>query len=324
MKFLLYTGCTPKVAEPELRISAKALTEALGWELMELPEFVCCGGSHLQDTDEKESMYINARNLAFADASGRDLVTLCNTCQFVLANCRSKLLKDTELRSTINQELAVDGLEFTGTSRVRHFLYVLLDELGLEGIKSRCIKGLDKLRVASFYGCHNIRPGSLQSDLNTAEDAWKPASLDSIVEALGGTSVAYPMANKCCGFHVSLYKENLSAALSGAVLKQAHERRADLLITPCPLCHTSLDAAQYEAKKAVGLGLGFPLPLPSFLRSFELTPAFIKEDFDLPVLHFEQLIGLAWGIRPRKLGLQHNIVSWKKSPALAAYIKKKV
>lgn len=136
-------------------------------------------------------------------------------------------------------------------------------------------------------------------------------------------TIPYPLANSCCGFHVSLYAAQTSESMSGAILKQAHERGADLLITPCPLCHTSLDAAQYEAKRAIGLGVGFPLPLPTFIRRSELVPDLIKEDFDLPVLHFEQLIGLAWGIQPKKLGLQHNIISWKKSKPLVAYIRKK-
>lgn len=321
MIYSLYTGCTPKVAEPELLKSAAALAEYLKWDLIERREFTCCGGSHLQDRSDEETLLLNARNLAYADAEGMDLITLCNTCQFVLADYRLRLLEDRDLQEKVNQKLKDINLEFTGRSRVRHFLYALIEELGYEGISERVVKPLKGLRVASFYGCHNIRPSGLQSALNGGESPWKPRSLDRLVEALGGEPVIYPEANSCCGFHISLYAGATSAKLSGNILRQAHEKGADLMITPCPLCHTNLDAAQYEAKRALGLGFGFPLPLPRFLKHSELTPGFIREDFSLPVLHFEQLIGLAWGIDKRKLGLQHNIVSYRRNQKLRNYIK---
>ena len=322
MIFSLYTGCTPKVAEPELLKSALAIAELLEWNLIEKKEFTCCGGSHLQDYSDEDTLYLNARNLAYADDEGLDLITLCNTCQFVLADYRTRLLNDRKTAERINKKLSESGLEFTGKSRVRHFLYVLIEELGYDGIKERVVKPIKGLKVASFYGCHNIRPSAVQTDVNMGESPWKPRSLDKLVEALGGEPVYYPEANSCCGFHVSLYAGGTSAKLSGNILRQAYERGADIIITPCPLCHTNLDAAQYEAKAAVGLGIGFPLPVPSFLKNFELTPAFIKEDFEIPVLHFEQLIGLAWGIDAKKLGFKHNIVPYRKNKKLKALIEK--
>ena len=321
MIYSLYTGCTPKIAEPELLKSALALAEHLGWDLIEKREFTCCGGSHLQDLSDEEALFINARNLAYADDEGLDLVTLCNTCQFVLADYRNRLLNDNAAAERVNRRLGSAGIRFTGESRVRHFLYVLIEELGYSGIGERVVKPLEGLKVASFYGCHNIRPSAVQNDLNIGESPWKPRSLDKLVEALGGEPVYFPAANSCCGFHVSLYSGKTSAKLSGSILRQAYERGADIIITPCPLCHTNLDAAQYEAKRAAGLGVGFPLPIPGFLKNLEITPGFIKEDFEIPVLHFEQLIGLAWGINRKKLGFRHNIVGYRKNKNLKALIE---
>ena len=321
MIFSLYTGCTPKVAEPELLKASLAIAEKADWTLIERKEFSCCGGSHLQDLDDDEALLLNARNLAYADEQGMDLITLCNTCQYVLSDYRKNLLSDTKLLGTVNRELAKSGLEFTGKSRIRHFLYALLEEVGTERISELCEKPLDGLRVASFYGCHNIRPSALQNDLNSAESPWQPRSMDRLVEALGGTPVFFPESNSCCGFHISLYAGKTSAALSGRILQQAYERGADLIITPCPLCHTNLDAAQYEAKRSLGLGIGFPYPLPQFIKKFELMPGFIREDFDIPILHFEQLIGLAWGLGKRKLGLQHNVVKYRKNRNLKRLVE---
>ncbi len=314
MTYALYTGCTPKVAEPELLMSAMAVAGALGWNLVEKREFTCCGGSHLQDYDDGMALLANARNLAYADEEGMDLVTLCNTCQFVLADYRSRLLADGELRDRTNERLAPLKIRFTGKSRPRHYLYVLIEELGYEGIAARVKNPLRGLKVASFYGCHNIRPSAIQAEANGGEDPWKPRSLDKLVAALGGEPVSFTDTNGCCGFHTSLANAKVSGALSGAILSQAHEAGAEALITPCPLCHTNLDAAQYEAKAAIGMGIGFPLP--RFIEGFRLTPGFLKRGFSLPVLHFEQLIGIAWGIDPRKLGLGRNIVPARSNPRL--------
>ncbi len=316
MTFALYTGCTPKVAEPELLKSAYALAEHLGWDFIEKREFTCCGGSHLQDADDDETMFINLRNLAYAEQDGLDVVTLCNTCQFVISDFRQRALSSPEKMDEINKSLGRHNLSFSGKSRVIHFLYALIETLGYEGIASRVVKPLTGLKVASFYGCHNIRPSGLQTDVNLGENSWKPRSLDRLVEALGGEPVYFPEADSCCGFHTSLYSGRISGKLSGLILKQAFEMGADVMITPCPLCHTNLDAAQYEARREVGLGFGFPLPIPRFIRSSEFTPGFIKEDFDLPILHFEQLIGLSWGLDRRQLGMNHNIISWRKNRRL--------
>ena len=106
MIYSLYTGCTPKVAEPELLTSALALAEHLRWDLIEKKEFTCCGGPHLQDSSDEETLFVNARNLAYADSEGLDLVTLCNTCQFVLADYRRRLLDNPALKEKVNKRLA--------------------------------------------------------------------------------------------------------------------------------------------------------------------------------------------------------------------------
>ena len=138
----LYTGCTPKVAEPELLKSAYALAEHLGWSFIEKKEFTCCGGSHLQDMSDEDTFFINARNLAYAEQDGLDMVTLCNTCQFVLADYRNRLLKDPARMEKVNERLSQYNLQFTGKSRVIHLLYMLIDRLGYDGIAERVAKPL--------------------------------------------------------------------------------------------------------------------------------------------------------------------------------------
>ena len=321
MIYTLYTGCTPRIAEPELLKSSLALAEHLGIDLIQKREYSCCGGSHLQDIDDFETLLLNARNLAYAEVEGLDMVTLCNTCQFVLSEARKRLLDNPEEREKVNRRLARFNLEFTGASRVRHFLYVLLEDIGLETLQNKTAKPLEGLKVASFYGCHNIRPAAVAREVNSGESPWQPRSMDRLVEALGGEPVYYETANSCCGFHLSLHSRETAEKLTGTVLRQAYEAGADLIITPCPLCHTNLDSMQLESLLRVGKGPKIPFG-STWLNYFRLSLPVGEKPMAIPVLHVEQLIGVALGIPAKRLGFRHHIISTRRSQRLHALLRK--
>ena len=317
--YSLYTGCTPRIAEPELLKSTLAVAEHLGIDLLQKREFSCCGGSHIQDIDDFSSLLLNGRNLAYADSEGLDLVTICNTCQLMLADARGRLLRDAVLRERVNGRLAKFNLTFTGTAEVRHFLYLLIEEFGYEGLAEKVVQPLQGLKVASFYGCHNIRPAALQEDVNRKESPWKPRSLDKLVESLGGEPVYYQSSASCCGFHISLHAQDTADRMTGEVLRQAYEAGADCIITPCPLCHTNLDSMQAEAFTRVAKGPGLPL-FKAWPNAFNVKLPVIDGPVSLPALHFEQLIGIAFGIPAKKLGLRHHVVPLRRNAKLTEYI----
>jgi succinate dehydrogenase / fumarate reductase cytochrome b subunit len=136
------------------------------------------------------------------------------------------------------------------------------------------------LRIAPFYGCYILRPSW---DLGF-DDPENPTSLEKVIVALGGEAVAYAGRTKCCGFPIILEKESIAMAMNGNNLKEAKEKGADAMVTPCPLCHMSMDIYQERAGKAVNARL------------------------DVPVLHLPQLIGLAMGIPAKELGFARHIV----------------
>mgnify|MGYP006292490101 CR=1 FL=1 len=319
--YTLYTGCTPRIAEPELLKSTLAVAEYLGIELLQKREYSCCGGSHIQDIDDFSSLLLNGRNLAYADNEGLDLITICNTCQLMLSDARERLLQDPELRQRVNRRLEKYHLQFTGKSRVRHFLYLLIDEFGYDGLAAKTVRPLTGLKVASFYGCHNIRPASLQENVNRKESPWQPRSLDNLVKALGGEPVYYESSASCCGFHISLHAQESADRMTGKVLRQAYEAGADCIITPCPLCHTNLDSMQPEALTRVTKGPELPL-FSAWPNAFHVKLPVVDEPVSLPALHFEQLLGIAFGISARKLGLRHHVVPVKRSTKLMEYITK--
>jgi len=284
LKYALYTGCTARESTPELLKSTMAIADKLGIELVLLDEASCCGASHLQDFDDNLSLVLNARNICYAEKLGLDMVTICNTCQLNTALTKDRLDSDPILKAKVNEQLAEVGLEYKGTSTVRHFLYALQDDYGYDNIASQVTNPMTDINIASFYGCHNIRPSHLQHKVNGGESSYKPTSLDNLVKALGGNAVDYESKNKCCGFHVELQAPETANRLSGAAMTDAIDNNADVMVTPCPLCHLRMDVQQHGISKEVG------------------------REVNIPVLHLPQMVGIALGISPEALGLHHNIV----------------
>ncbi len=283
LKYALYTGCTARESTPELLMSTQAIASKLGIELVLLDEASCCGASHLQDFDEMLSLVLNARNIAYAEKLGLTMVTICNTCQINTAMTKDRLDNDPELKAKVNEKLAEVGLEYKGTSEVKHFLYALQDDYGYDNIAAKVSNPISDINVAAFYGCHNIRPSHLQNKSNGGENPYKPTSLDNLVTALGGNAVDYESKNKCCGFHVELQNPATANKLSGTAMLDAIDQNADMMVTPCPLCHLRMDVQQHNIAKEMG------------------------RDIDIPILHLPQMVGIALGIDPKRLGLQHNV-----------------
>ncbi len=284
LKYALFTGCTAKQSTPEQYMSTMAVAEKLGIELVELTEASCCGASHLQDYDDFLSLVLNARNIAYAEKHGLTMVTICNTCQLNTAMTKHRLDNNAELKEKVNVKLREVGLEYKGTSQITHFLYAIIDDIGLDKIKEMVVKPLSQFNIAPFYGCHNIRPSELQNTTHkTKENPYNPRSLDDLIIACGGESVQYEEKTKCCGFHVELQAPKTSAILAGNVVAGAMDNNADWIVTPCPLCHLKLDTQTDHLSKEIG------------------------REVELPILHMQQMLGLALGCPADTLGLKHHV-----------------
>ncbi|HIP13576.1 MAG TPA: heterodisulfide reductase subunit B [Arcobacter sp.] len=283
LKYALYTGCTARESTPELLKSTMAIADKLGIELVLLDEASCCGASHLQDFDENLSLSLNARNICYAEKLGLTMVTICNTCQLNTSLTKERLDTDPVMKAKINEGLKEIGLEYKGTSEVKHFLYALQDDFGYDNIAALVTNPLSDINIASFYGCHNIRPSHLQNKSNGGENSYRPVSLDNLVIALGGNAVDYESKNKCCGFHVELQNPETANKLSATAMTDAIDNNADVIVTPCPLCHLRMDVQQHGISAQAG------------------------REVNIPVLHLPQMVGIALGIDPIELGLHHNV-----------------
>jgi len=283
LHYALFTGCTAKQSTPELLTSTLAVADKLGIKITILEEASCCGASHIQDFDEFLAHVLNARNICYAEKLGLTMITICNTCQLNSAMTKHTLDKDPELKAKVNEKLAEVGLEYKGTSEIKHFLYTLIDEYGLENIKEKVTTPLSHLNIAPFYGCHNIRPSELHGESNGNENPYNPTSLDQLIAALEGNPVNYESKNKCCGFHVELQANHTSEVLTGNALLDAIDNNADMMVTPCPLCHLKMDTYQDSVGKVMG------------------------RDIELPVLHMPQMVALALGCTEKEVGLNFHV-----------------
>jgi len=283
LHYALFTGCTAKQSTPELLSSTLAVADKLGIKITILEEASCCGASHLQDFDEFLAHVLNARNICYAEKLGLTMITICNTCQLNSAMTKHALDTDPKLKARVNEKLAEVGLEYKGTSEIKHFLYTLIDEYGLDSIKNKVTTPLSKFNIAPFYGCHNIRP----SELHGQDNPYNPTSLDDLIDALEGNPVNYSSKNKCCGFHVELQANHTSEVLAGNALVDAIDNNADMMVTPCPLCHLKMDTYQDSIGKVMG------------------------RDVELPVLHMPQMVALALGCTQQEIGLKFHVASTK-------------
>ncbi|MDH7499150.1 MAG: CoB--CoM heterodisulfide reductase iron-sulfur subunit B family protein [candidate division NC10 bacterium] len=278
-EYAYFPGCAAEASTREADKATREVLRRLGIPLHPTEEFTCCGAGCLAEEHPRFNLALNARNIAVAEASERDLLTLCNTCLLHLRKSQ-KELEDLPLREEINAELGKWNLRYQGKAKVIHLLH-LFQELGWETIRSQVKRPLRGLKVAPFYGCQIVRPHYILGP----ESIQEPTILEELIEATGATALAYRERLSCCGFHILLIDEKSSLAMASRCLDQAQEAGADLLVTPCTLCHISLDMYQEKAGKSVG------------------------KRYQLPVLHLAQLIGLALGIHPRKLHLQNHLVN---------------
>lgn len=279
-KFAFFPGCVLTSAAREARMATEAVASRIGIELVEIPGWSCCGASQVQDVDREEALAANARNLALAEQMGLDVLTACSTCALMLRTARQELMGGR--KDEVNKALATAGLEYKGTADVTHILWLLADTVKEWGPLVK--KPLTNLQVASFYGCHTVRPPKVM----THESHLNPQSMETIITACGAKPVLIPERLKCCGFHAVFPAESTAYRLTASAADDARKNGADCLLTPCPLCQMQLDMYQPDAQAAVGKG------------------------GDTPVLHLTQMVGLALGIEADKLGLDRHIIATDK------------
>jgi len=284
VKVAYWPGCVSRGFTPELHGSMAKVAPLLDIELVELDRACCTGAGVIAEHNQELADTLNARTFALAQrVDGADLMmNICSTCQGAQSECQERLDANADYRAQVNETLSAEGLTYEQGITNKNFLWLLVEEIGLDELRSRVRRPLTDLKVGPFYGCYIVRPVD-RLGIDAVEQP-RDTYLAQVIEALGGTVIEYAGSHKCCGFPIITMNKDASLKQAGRHLGDAVDADADCLVTPCPLCHLNLDLQQPLAERTVG------------------------RELNMPVLHLPQLVGLALGLEPKELGFQRHIV----------------
>ncbi len=271
-KWLLFLGCAIPYRVASFEISARKVLSKLGVELVEMPEFNCCG-LPFDPVSHETMLILAAKNLALAEHKGHNILTLCPGCAGTLKKVNKILKDDPKQREEVNAHLKEAGLEFKGTIEAKHLLQFLKEDIGVEKIKAAVTRPLTDLKVAEHNGCHILRPKQYIS----FDDPEDPQTLKMLIEATGATCLDYIDETECCGAPSVGVNDKVALALARDKLTHVKAVCADALITICPFCHIMYDTNELRIEKT------------------------FNENYGIPILHYPQLLGLAMGLTPEEL-----------------------
>ncbi len=277
-KFSYYPGCSLHTSAKEFDLSTQVVMQALGFELEELKDWSCCGGSIAGGVNHDLGMALAARNVVLAQQQQQDLLASCSGCYNKSAKA-ARALAEPEERQKISAVLGKMGMAIPEQPiKVRSVVDVLANDLDIAPLIKRPLTGL---KVACYYGCLLTRP----EDITGWDSPVNPMAMDKLAETCGAEVLDFRAKTKCCGGPILVPQEKVAYELTKGILDEAQALGADCIVLACPLCSTNLELRQPDIEKAYNV------------------------DYKLPVLYITELIGLALGIAPRKLGLDKHLVS---------------
>ena len=280
MKYQFFPGCSLLTSAKDFSQSIQAIAPDLNLELTEIPDWNCCGSTVTSSLDYLSAQLMPARNLALASEQEGDVMAACNSCYLTLTKASENLSSYPELQHKVHRLLEEVGLKMARKVKVKHLLEILWREVGSAKIKNLVRKPLGALKVVPYYGCQIVKPASF-------DEAENPQSMDQILSAIGCEVQEFYQKSRCCGGALITTQPELALKLIQEILAEAQERRADLIATTCPLCQMNLEAYQKQVN-----------------RKF-------KRNYQIPVVYFTQLLGLALGKHYQSLGLESGLVSMK-------------
>ncbi|MBT9537882.1 MAG: CoB--CoM heterodisulfide reductase iron-sulfur subunit B family protein [Planctomycetota bacterium] len=284
MRYAFYLGCATPVKALKYEISTRNLAKILGIELVDIPEFSCCGFP-VKSMDSFAALLMAARNLAIAEEKGMDIIGVCTGCMAILSEAK-EYLEDEKLRDKVNEKLkAIGAKEYTGRVKVKHFARFLYEDYRLDRIRDKIVTPLASLEFGIHYGCHYMKPTHAHGHF---DDPSNPFTIDGLINITGAKTINYPNKNLCCGLTIMGTAEDISFRLAAEKLEYLSSRGVDAMVVACPSCCIAYENNQKLVGKRVG------------------------KEFNLPVLYFTQVIGLAMGLSEKDLGFEFNRIKADK------------
>ena len=258
MKVSFFPGCTLKNKAKDLEVYAYKSAEALGVTLEEIENWQCCGGVFTTDRNEVATKLSSVRILKEASSKEQPLVTVCSACHNVVKQTNHAIQTDAEFADKVNRYMGADG-GYNGEAQVYHYLELLRDVVGFDKLKEKVVNPLKNKKIGAYYGCLLLRPNGVMK----MDDPENPTIIEEFIKAIGATPVVYAKRNECCGGYIAMEDPALSKKSSNAVVSNAKNQGAEMLITACPLCKYNL----------------------------------VKNGADIPVVYFTELLAEALGVK---------------------------
>lgn len=288
-KVAYYPGCALEGSGGPYDKSTRVLVKQLGLQMENLQDYNCCGAMEVKNVHPMLQTYMSARNLAMASKlQGCDTVMApCNGCYHNLKKAEYELATSEASLATV-QDLArkSDDAVYEGDVRTVHLLEWLMEEVGPEGLKGQIKKNLNGLKVANYYGCMYTRPRQIFPEKDQgagSESSYKPHFMDDLLQAAGAENVDFPLKTACCGGAHTLSDADTSTQLVLNLLQAAEDAGAEVIATECPTCHSGLEMHQVRAETEFGIKT------------------------NVKIIYFTQLLGMAMGLSPRKVGVTDNV-----------------
>jgi len=278
MEYAYYPGCAADSTARDQHSSSLAVAGALGIGLTEIKGWSCCGATPAHQTDRILAASLPASNLILAREMELDMVVNCAACYNRLKTANHEISNHPEIRKKVADAI---GSDYDGSVTVRHFIEVLLEDLGLDKLRDALKLSLNGLKVASYYGCLLVRP----PEITRFDDPENPTSMDHLVTAMGGESLDWPHKVECCGGGLALTRTDVVVNLTDSIIGMARDADADCIAVACPMCQVNLDLRQSDIEKEKG------------------------RKHDMPVLYITQLLGLCLGISQKIIGLNKLMIS---------------
>lgn len=272
-----YKGCSLEGLAAEFDLSTRAVCEALGIQLVDIPDWNCCGSTPAHSLDPLLSGALAGRNLSIAEGMGCAVVmTPCPGCLRSLKGA-IEIYEDPAKRGDFAELL---GMDFRGSVQAVSVVQLLFEAMEAGFLQDRVVSPLTNRVVVPYYGCLLTRPASFAQ----FDDPENPVSMDRILEVMGATVPDFPYKTECCGATYGVTRNHIVTGLTGRILDMAARLKAEAVAVACPLCQQNLDLRQGQVDRRW------------------------NRSFNLPVVYITQLMGLALGIDPGKLGLDKLIV----------------
>ena len=279
MKVAYYPGCSLHATARAYDESIRSIAGLMNLTLEEIDDWNCCGATAYMNVNEILSFSLSARNLALAAKTGLPVVSPCSACYTNLRKTEKFLAEMPDIKRKVDEALAAGGLRYDGGIVSKHLLQVVVEDVGLDKVRALVKRPLTGLKVAPYYGCQIARPFAMEESVDN------PVMLDRLIEALGAVAVPYAMKTVCCGGSLMGTREEVALRLCRNLLLCAQQQKADCIAVTCPLCQMNVDTYQGRVNEVYGTS------------------------FNIPVLYFTQLMGMAFGIGAEDLGLQRGTVS---------------